>query len=76
MSAILAAAEARLTAETTGQSVEVVPAPALRAVPSPVEDMDEEELPDFSQMAARRVEDTPEAREDAFLDSLGEEAQE
>lgn len=76
MSAILAAAEARLTAETTGQSVEVVPAPALRAVPSPAEDMDEEELPDFSQMAARRVEDTPEAREDAFLDSLGEEAQE
>jgi len=76
MSAILAAAEARLTAETTGQSVEVVPAPALRAVPSPVEDMDEEELPDFSQMAARRVEDTPEAREDAFLDSLGEESQE
>ena len=77
MSAILAAAEARLTAETTGQSVDVVPAPALRAVPSsPVEDMDEEELPDFSQMAARRVEDTPEAREDAFLDSLGEESQE
>lgn len=76
MSAILAAAEARLTAETTGQSVEVVPAPALRAVPSPAEDMDEEELPDFSQMAARRVEDTPEAREDAFLDSLGEESQE
>lgn len=27
-------------------------------------------------LAARRVEDTPEAREDAFLDSLGEEAQE
>ena len=76
MSAILAAAKARLTAETTGQSVEVVPAPALRAVPSPAEDMDEEELPDFSQMAARRVEDTPEAREDAFLDSLGEESQE
>lgn len=76
MSAILAAAEARLTAETTGQSVEVVPAPALRAVPSPAEDMDEEELPDFSQMAARRVEESPEAREDAFLDSLGEESQE
>ena len=27
-------------------------------------------------LAARRVEDTPEAREDAFLDSLGEETQE
>ena len=71
---IIQKAESRLAAEVEETST-TSSAPTLQAVPSsPVEN--EEELPDFSQMAARRVENSPEAREDAFLDSLGEEAQE
>lgn len=70
--ALIQKAESRLArAEETSTTS---PAPTLRAVPSsPVED--EEELPDFSQMAARTVSDEQYRRIMArkrFFDDLGE----
>ena len=70
--AIIQRAESRLTrAEETSITS---PAPTLQAVPSsPVED--EEELPDFSQMAARTVSDEQYRRimtRKRFFDDLGE----
>ena len=70
--AIIQKAESRLArAEETSTTS---PAPTLQAVPSsPVED--EEELPDFSQMAARTVSDEQYRRIMArkrFFDDLGE----
>lgn len=64
MSAILAEAERRLAAE----------AEARASLDSDVS----LQLPDDWEvsLAARRVDDSPESREDAFLDSLGEESQE
>lgn len=71
-------AERRLTAEAATQPTEALPAPV--ALPSPRGPVfaEDESLPEGweTRLAARRVEDTPEAREDAFLDSLGEESQE
>lgn len=70
---IIAEAERRLAAEAAAAST-ASPAPTLQAVPSsPVED--EEELPDFSQMAARTVSDEQYQRIMArkrFFDDLGE----
>lgn len=70
--ALIQKAESRLArAEETSTTS---PAPTLQAVPSsPVED--EEELPDFSQMAARTVSDEQYRRIMArkrFFDDLGE----
>ena len=64
MSAILAEAERRLAAE----------AEARASLDSDVS----LQLPDDWEvsLAARRVDDSPESREDAFLDSLGQESQE
>lgn len=71
-------AERRLTAEAATRPTEALPAPV--ALPSPRGPVfaEDESLPEGweTRLAARRVEDTPEAREDAFLDSLGEESQE
>ena len=71
-------AERRLAAEAEARSTEALPAPV--ALPSPRGPVfaEDESLPEGweTRLAARRVEDTPEAREDAFLDSLGEESQE
>lgn len=71
-------AERRLTAEAATWPTEALPAPV--ALPSPRGPVfaKDESLPEGweTRLAARRVEDTPEAREDAFLDSLGEESQE
>lgn len=64
MSAILAEAERRLAAEAEARAA----ADSDVNIPLP----DDWEV----SLAARRVEESPEAREDAFLDSLGEEAQE
>lgn len=74
-----AATEARLAASAQAapeaeETSTTSPAPTLQAVPSsPVED--EEELPDFSQMAARTVSDEQYQRIMArkrFFDDLGE----
>lgn len=65
-------------AEAEARSAEALPAPvALPSLRGPVL-AEDESLPEGweTRLAARRVEDTPEAREDAFLDSLGEESQE
>lgn len=71
-------AERRLTAEAATRPTEALPAPV--ALPSPRGPVfaEDESLPEGweTRLAARRVEDTPEAREDAFLDSLGDESQE
>lgn len=71
-------AERRLAAEAVARSTEALPTPvALPSLRGPVFTEDES-LPEGweTRLAARRVEDTPEAREAAFLDSLGEESQE
>ena len=71
-------AERRLAAEAVARSTEALPTPvALPSLRGPMFTEDES-LPDDWEvtLAARRVEDTPEAREAAFLDSLGEESQE
>ena len=71
-------AERRLDAEAAARSTEALPAPvALSSQRRPVF-AEDDSLPEGweTRLAARRVEDTPEAREDAFLDSLGEESQE
>lgn len=64
MSAILAEAERRLAAEAEARAA----ADSDASIPLP----DDWEV----SLAARRVDDSPEAREDAFLNSLGEEPQE
>ena len=61
---IIAEAERRLAAEAEARAAAVSDV----SVPLP----DDWEV----SLAARRVDKSPEAREDAFLDSLGEEAQE
>ena len=70
---IIQKAESRLAAEAKETST-TSPAPTLQAVPSsPVEP--EEELPDFSQMAARTVSDEQYRRlmeRKRFFDDLGE----
>ena len=67
-----------MAAEAVARSTEALPTPvALPSLRGPVFTEDES-LPEGweTRLAARRVEDTPEAREAAFLDSLGEESQE
>ena len=70
---LISEAESRLATEAEETSI-TSPAPTLQVVPSsPVED--EEELPDFSQMAARTVSDEQYQRIMArkrFFDDLGE----
>lgn len=70
--AIIQKAESRLA--RAGETSTTSPAPTLQAVPSPPVE-DEEELPDFSQMAARTVSDEQYQRIMArkkFFDNLGE----
>lgn len=74
---IIAEAERRLAAEAEARSTEALPAPA--ALPSPRRPVfaEDESLPEGweTRLAARRVADSPEAREAAFYTSLGEEPQ-
>ena len=76
---IIAEAERRLAAEAAARSTEALPAPvALPSLHGPVFAEDGNDLPEGAEfvLAARRADpDSPEEREAAALDSLGEEPQ-